>query len=73
MSLDDTRSTSLEAGTAEEPPLEPTEPNPSQTEIAEMPQLAEGSATESSPSPPESTEIGHLLFADQAKPGLRLC
>lgn len=61
MSLDDTRSTSLEAGPAEELPLEPTEPNPSQAQIAEMPQLAEVSAAESSPSPPESAEIGHLL------------
>ena len=61
MSFDDTRSTSLEAGTAEEQPLEPTKPNPSLTEIAEIPRLAEESASESSPSPPESTEISHLL------------
>ncbi|MFB3922428.1 MAG: 30S ribosomal protein S1 [Terriglobia bacterium] len=61
MSLEETPSTSLDAGSKEDRPLDSTELSPTQTEVVEIPRSAQESVAELGSGPTESAEISHLL------------
>ena len=64
MSLDENRSSSLEAGTAEEQPIEPTEPNPNQPESGEIVQLMDTMETVSTLAQGETVRATVIKLTD---------
>jgi len=64
MSLDENRGSSLEAGTAEEQPIEPTEPNPNQPESGEIVQLMETMETVSAIAQGETVRATVIKLTD---------
>lgn len=68
MFSDENRSPALEAGTAEEQPLEPTEPTADATETEAISRLVDEPALEAIATPTESSEITNLLESAEEQP-----